>query len=454
MASKTILSAKNLERLGATQLAELLMEVSRGDAATKRYLRLALAEAASPEDLAPMARKRMREISRSRAWVEGSKRKALRADLEMLRRTISDKIAPLAPRDALDLQWQFLGLARSVYERCDDSSGSIGDIFAQARADMHAVAKAAEPDPFALAEQICTCLNDNGYGEYDGLIGILAEPLGATGLDHLKSLFETRMADAALSNWQRSTCRHALQDIADAIGDADAYVAQYDEKTRRVPAIAAGIAQRFLDAGRPQEAMVALNAAEIDEGSRLVEDWERVRIDTLDALGQLDEAQVERWAVFERRLDPMHLKAFLKRLPDFEDEEAEDRAMAYVKSFDNVHKALHFLLLWPALRHAAALIEERGSELDGNYYELLSPAVDALEADHPLAATRACRALIDYTLNKAKATRYRHAARHLATCDHLAASLPSSIGIEDHQTYVAVLRAKHGRKSSFWDLVD
>jgi len=454
MASKTTLSAKNLERLGAKRLAELLMEVSKGNATTKRLLRLSLAEAVTPEELAPMARKRLREIARSKAWVDRDKRKALRSDLEMLRGMISGKIAARAPQDAFDLLWQFLALAPSVYERCDDSSGNIGEIFAEARADMYSLAKAVEPEPLALAEWVCTSLSDNGYGQYDGLIDILAEALGETGLEHLKSLFEMRLADPSLSGWERSTSRHALHDIADAMGDVDAYAAQYDSESRKVPSIAASIAERFLGAGRPKEAMAALSAVKIEEGSRLIDDWERVRVNTLDALGRSDEAQASRWAAFERRLDPDHLRAFLKCLPDFDDEEAEDRAMTYAKGFDNVHTALHFLLLWPALGHAAELIEVRWNELDGNYYELLSPAADALEPSYPLATTRVCRALIDHTLIKGKSTRYRHAARHLATCEHVAASLPSDDTIEDHRTYVEALLAAHGRKSSFWGLID
>ncbi|WP_176559504.1 DUF6880 family protein, partial [Rubellimicrobium roseum] len=43
MAAKTTLNAKNLEALGAPRLAELLIELSTGDAAAKRRLRLELA---------------------------------------------------------------------------------------------------------------------------------------------------------------------------------------------------------------------------------------------------------------------------------------------------------------------------------------------------------------------------------------------------------------------------
>ena len=42
MASKKTLNAKNLEALGAARLAELLIEISLGNAASKRRLRLEL----------------------------------------------------------------------------------------------------------------------------------------------------------------------------------------------------------------------------------------------------------------------------------------------------------------------------------------------------------------------------------------------------------------------------
>lgn len=42
----------------------------------------------------------------------------------------------------------------------------------------------------------------------------------------------------------------ALEYIADVQGDVDGFIAQYDPKTRKVPKIAAEIAQRLLAAGR------------------------------------------------------------------------------------------------------------------------------------------------------------------------------------------------------------
>ena len=59
MASKKTLNAKNVEALGAQRLAELLIEISNGDAAAKRRLRLELAGAESSAEVAKEVRKRL-----------------------------------------------------------------------------------------------------------------------------------------------------------------------------------------------------------------------------------------------------------------------------------------------------------------------------------------------------------------------------------------------------------
>ena len=95
----------------------------------------------------------------------------------------------------------------------------------------------------------------------------------------------------------------------------------------------------------------------------------------------------------------------------------------------------------------------RAAELDGDQYEVLTPAAEALAGKHPLAATLALRALIDFALIHSRSSRYRHAARHVAECASLASAVLDWGAVEPHQAYVARLKAEHGRKSTFWSLV-
>ena len=68
--SKNTLSAKNLEALGAERLAELLIEISTGNAAAMQRLRLELAGAQSPGEVAKEVRKQLTTIARSRSFVD------------------------------------------------------------------------------------------------------------------------------------------------------------------------------------------------------------------------------------------------------------------------------------------------------------------------------------------------------------------------------------------------
>lgn len=72
---------------------------------------------------------------------------------------------------------------------------------------------------------------------------------------------------------------------------------------------------------------------------------------------------------------------------------------------------------------------------------------------HPLAAVLLRRAMISDTLDRAKSTRYRHAARHLAECQSLDRAIPDYAGLGDHAAFLAQLQDKHRRKEGFWGRV-
>ena len=113
MASKKTLNRSNLEALGTERLAELLIEISRGNATIKRRLRLELAGAESPVELASEIRKRLATIARSRSFVDWQNRKSLVDDLEAQRRAIVD-VAKRMPVEGLDLMWRFSDLAMTA----------------------------------------------------------------------------------------------------------------------------------------------------------------------------------------------------------------------------------------------------------------------------------------------------------------------------------------------------
>lgn len=474
MPSETTLNAKNLTTLGAERLAELLLDVTAGDAGAKRRLRLELASR-SGGDVASEIRKRLVSIAKSRSFIDWRRVKELARDLEAQREAIAAHVAATSPDQAFDLLWRMLEMAPSIYKRCDDSNGSIGSVIASARDDLGAIAAEAGQPVGVLADRVFAAVCSNEYGQFDGLISLTAQALGPDGLNRLKAQFEELAANApvrALGGERRvigmSTrgpiyqdayergrheriVRAALTEIADALGDVDGFAGRFTDEERTNPAIAAAIAERMLAADRASEAFTTLDGAAERFRVGHWPDWQRVRIEALDTLGRSGDAQDERWKAFERGLDAEYLRAHLKRLPNFDDIEAEERALSFASRFASFHQALAFLIDWPALDRAANLIMTRTTELDGDHYGLLTPAADALEQRHPLAATLVLRAMIDLSLDAAKYKRYGHAARHLQTCEHLVQRIDDFAGHPNHTEYVANLRRRHARKSGFWD---
>lgn len=471
MAAKTTLNAKNLEALGAERLAQLLLEVSKGNAAAKARIRLELASTASPSALAGEIRKRLAAIARAESYLDWQKRQRLVVELAAQLKAI-EKLAKADAGEALDLLWRFLGVADGLFDRTSDSSGQLRDIFDGAMALLPDIAEAARPPAAGLAERVFQAVVENYYGQYDGVVEALAPVLGEPGLVRLEERVRAwgKGPPEPFSHHREHAVRGALQTIALARGDLDAFIAQYDERARKAPAIAADIARRLLDAGRTEEAWAAIEAAEppkpdqsfdLDDpesllvliGERWIAAdlvWEEARLAIMEAMGRADEAQAFRWDCFAERLEPSHLKAYLKRLADFDDIEAERRALQHVAAYPDIHRALAFLIGWPALPEAAALVEQRAAELDGNHYGLLTPAADALAARHPHAASLCLRAMIDFTLGEGRSSRYDHAAQHLATCTSLAAEITDWRTVEPHDAYLARLRQEHGRKYGFW----
>ena len=210
----------------------------------------------------------------------------------------------------------------------------------------------------------------------------------------------------------------------------------------------------LLKDSKAKDALVLLSNVADDDDNFGQEQWDDAYISTLMVLGRHNGAQAHRWLCFENRLSVDHLRAFLKGLADFKDVEAEDHARAYALTYPDVLSALHFCLKWSDLSTAAQLVKARADELDGDHYELLTTAADALRERHPLAATLLWRSMITFVLNEGRAWRYGHAASHLNDCDVVAHEVDTFDSFPSHERYLDELRVRHERESSFWAKFD
>ena len=239
-----------------------------------RRLRLELTHAAGPEALAHEVRKRIATIRRSTSYVEWNRTQPLIRDLDTQLNMIADKIAPGAPDTAFDLLWQFVDLAPSVYERADDSNGSIGEIFRDAVTRFEDLTPRIQPNQQVLAERIFAAMSDNGHGEWDGILDYVGSALTPEGIAALKDAIDTyeaaplpkdtlesravyvgagRVGYSLDKDWpakrKAGEIRRWCQEVADLEGDVDAFLSQFDAEGQENPAFAAA-ATRLVAANR------------------------------------------------------------------------------------------------------------------------------------------------------------------------------------------------------------
>jgi len=445
VASKRTLNANNLEALGAAALAELLIEVSGGNAVIQRRLRLALAATEGVDGAVQEVRKRLTAIDRATTFVDSARRKALVADLEAQLQAIIGPIAAGDPSQACDLLLRFLELSEGVLARSSDSTGAVIGVFERAANQLGPLAQAAQLEPETLAQHAAELLAENTYEQFDALVPALKDALGDWGLKLLGSYCRQHGA--------RDGNTHLLQ-IAIARGDVDGYLAQFDAEDLLWRDISASVAQHLLTSGRAEQALEILDGATEEAAGLADGQWHDSRIAVLEALNRQAEAQEMRWQWFSRTLSIPHLRAYLKRLDDFKDVEAEERALQVAEQHPVSLLGLHFLVEWPALARAAHHVLAHEHEWDGDAYTIHSTAAERLSAAHPLAATLLLRPMVFFALWMGRANRYRYAAEHLRTCEQLAGRIDDWRGHPDHSAYVERLYDIYGAKWGFWKLME
>jgi hypothetical protein len=526
MAGRPSLNARSLEALGAARLAELLLQHTEGDAAARRALRLALAEARGPLEMAQEVRKRLASLERSQRWLDRRARAPVLAELDSQRQAIATAIGRQAPALAVELLWRLLELAPSLLDRIDDSDDAGLALFHRASADLGALAGQARLPQAALVEQVAEAVLANSHGQYDHLVRDLVGALTPEGLELLRQELErqrpaTRQPyklleedepeegeeedvlvpadtldqhdgtddfawdgeeDADNDDWvgsfepeddedggddqlpvdpwqQRQDVRLALLAIADGLGDAEAYLAEYRDHAPAAlgrPRLVARMAQRLTAAGHPARALALLKAVELPEGlgSDGARPWLDGQLAALDALGRGKEAQTLRRRFALERLSLPHLRAYLQRLPAFEDGEAEQELLEAVLGHPLFHPALDFLHRWPDQRRAALLIETQPEQLNGANVELLSAVAAGLETRHPLAASLCLRAMIEEVLDLAQTSLYTRAVRHLDSCRRLASAIDDWGRFPPHNAYVRGLLRAYGHLMGFLNRLD
>ena len=460
MANRTTLNAKNLEALGAHRLAKLALELIEHDAAGKRRARLELVAALGPRKAAEFISKRLAAIKGAKSPLNKDQDAKMAKELEGIRRLVSERIAEQEPEFGFELALQLLQLTPFVSYRASERPCRSEPVFQAAAVDLRDTAIAAKTEPNALVEYALGIILNDVRHIFARLPTVLAPALGASGIKRLESRLQTikqneassicgyDIPEARLNN----RTNLALLNIAIYQNDVDALMALHSGTNIDLPFVAAALAERLIEADRHEGALKILDAADLDFMNMNDGDirWTDARVRALEALGRRDEAQDARLGCYRRSLSARHLREYLKRLPDFEDIEAEERELDFAVKFEEPDISFGLLMEWPDFDRAATLVLNTHHEILWMFFEVSHQLLAEFGLRQPLATTLVYRSTVESNLRVGSKGRLKIAAKLLLDCERLASSIKDFGEHPGHDEYLGILRSLAPSRTTFW----
>ena len=435
--------------LGADRLARILVDHAVHDPGLEQALRLALAAQGSDAELARSLAGEVDALSARRSrWIDGNDQD-LAHGIDRIRAAATRDLLSRAPRAAADLHLRLIWLHPAITAQVRDSDGAVGSAVEDVVADF-GLACAALPaaDRRKLPAEVAALLLADDTGVCRRLIHACKDGLGPDGLAELDRLFRAGLDGVGLAGGaqHRRTCLDGLTEVADARDDVDAFI-EVQELAKSGNRAVLPIAERLVGAGRLDEALQRLEQA--TGGEHRTGGLDDLRVEVLDRLGRVDDAQAVRWGVFLRTLSGTMLDAYLERVPAEVRPDVTEKAVTAAREHRDAYAALS-LLSKLAPDAAAGLVRRRLPELSGDVDIVLRPASERLAVGHPLAAVLLRRQMADAALARARTQTYDRVVQDLLAAEYMAVQVGDWQGVPAQNSYREAIARQHRAKTTFW----
>ena len=388
----------------------------------------------------------LRRMRRFVDWREsGSFARKLEDSLQELKADVAD------PRKGVELVAAFFKTDAAIFNNCDDSNGTIGDVFRfDARELFIAYARRCTDEEW-LGNLVFELCSEDDYGIREVLIASASEYLSEN--DMRKMIFRLWSdANKETDDYARRPHLHFVESLARQLKDAPLF-----EKARRQSqpelscAACEDIARVYCESGNPAEALSWLERIPDDEDFR-ADDRDRLLFEISGELGD-DERRIKTgWRIFRRNRSRDTLNILLSAVGEERKEEViEDEAAAIMQGQRLSYTDARFLMEAGRLEEAESYLVEHREQLNGDVYQILLPLAKRMEKQgRVLAATLLFRALLDSIFKRALSKYYSYGVRYLRKLDELAGNVQNWGEVPAHAAYLEEIRQAHHRKYSFW----
>lgn len=438
---------RKLTELGAETLANALLSLaSRIDAADQLVQRLI----ATPKENLRRYKQKLASLKRRRRFISWRESADFANELEMLLGDLKSAVED--PQTGVGLIEAFYRADGAVFEKCDDSSGIIGDVF-RFEANKLFISYASKcQDKDWVSALVFDLISEDNYGVRDILVDNANQYLPEVVIRDLIEKFQ-EAADTEQENFEKRHWLNQVESLARQIKDASLF-----EKTRlaswaelNAPALL-DIAQVYLESGDAETALCRLQDIPAEEIAFKVHETDNLLFDVYAKTGDTEKLTEVAWRIFRRHRSTNTFSKLLSVVGKEEKDTVIEAEVTHILADNSLSLSdVAFLIEVGQIDMAESYLLDRSSQLNGDSYNDLLPLAKAMASDGRwLCTSIVYRALLGSILDRAYSRAYGHGVRYLKRLERLSDSVSDWYGFEDHEAYLENLRQQHGRKRSFW----
>lgn len=332
-----------LSKVDPSKLIDILVSLYEQNKDLQKYLDIMFAGLdEDPKKIVSLITKEISSLKRSTRYIDYYESTALADRLNQLRLRIIDDVCSKSPKHALELMLEFLDLHEKMFDRVDDSNGSIGDVFKTACENLGEISKQTNYPLHELVQIVFERFMKNDYGIYDDIILHFKNTLGMGELQQLST-----QLNAAQDATNSRKISRGLKSIADCRNNVDEYIQACRLNGAPIAYDNLDIAKRLMDHWRAEEALQWLERMDIPSNHGWEPQRLKLKIQALELNGDYALAQEERISWFDKSLSPELYGEILNHSKEEFKELFKVDAVLKALKFNEPHVALNFLVNAP-----------------------------------------------------------------------------------------------------------
>lgn len=439
---------ENIESLTHNQLVEVIAGIY--DLGNKE-LRDAIEQSISaydPKALSKNLSKQISAIKRSKKFIDYKQSYELSRKLDGINQGISQLLS-LSPELALTVCKQLIALDNAIFERVDDSGGSVSGSFMETFSLLGKSFVELQPPPKEVAEYLLETFLEDDYGVRGYILDQCKPALkGSVGIE-LKKLLDSADVEGYMKD-------SALKTLADAQGDVDGFIKVLQQENKTVPdRDLIEVAQRLNNAFRSEESIKWLNR--IPESSHHKRDKFRLLVDAYRLEGDEAKCRSLIWDEFQRMLQYDDYINWLKYVDEDQRKEGRMKAEQVALQYPSPIAALIFLDAIGSYDKAEKMVLElvqRGGLTCVNQSAIRKLSTSLASHSKYLAATLLRRELVEDVLTRAVSKYYKYGISDLKKAKDFSEHVQDWESLPNHEEFVKSIHQQHQRKHSFWSQVE